>query len=218
MTVAEPRVSEWRNQCLTHTLERASMERISSRIRADCWRPSPWLRHVVAIAVARVAGGALLVATVAALMAAPAGAAGSGGWYGGSPPTLGAGSVSILVAKDIGQSGGTLSAPVHHGWLGVTVAPGSVGQPVQCIVALDAGLHAGSRTDVLLALSFFVEHSGNPIGAGKVTYSFTGSGVSAGAHVEGITDGKSVMIASTVAGGTVTFVAPADHTFVIFRK
>jgi len=155
------------------------------------------------------------------LLGSPAEAAGPADTYDGAPTPLGNGSVSILVAKNIGPLGGEITAPVSHGRITVDVPPGALSQVVQCIVEENHGVPRGQfpRSNVLLVFSFLEELSGGPMKTvAPVTFSFARRMVSGSTHAAVLSSGTFQTISSSVFGHVLTFSGTPYHTFVIFRR
>lgn len=77
-----------------------------------------------------------IVTTGVVSSASSASAAGNGYGFGGGGPPFPGGFVSVLCAKEITHSGGTLTARVGHGTLVVDVGPGPRSGTTQYIVVL----------------------------------------------------------------------------------
>ncbi len=161
-------------------------------------------------------GGAALIGIA---FSSTASAAGGYSGYGGISPHLSGNFVSILAAKEIGPSGGTLSVPVHHGWLTVYIPPGSVSAQVQGIVVLDhhPSSFTGRHGDPLLDFSFLEERSGNPVRtAGSITFTFSGPQVSSDCQVGVMSGGKVRPIVTSVSGDSTSFTARGSNAYLIF--
>jgi hypothetical protein len=168
--------------------------------------------------------GALTVALTMIAFAPSATAAGTGDGYGGTMSSLQAGFVSILVAKDITGSGGTLTARVNHARLSIDVPSISDSQEIQCIVALDR-YSIGPPVDrivpraaVLLDFSVLDERHGSPLRtAPPVMITYSGRRISRDVHVSALDAGTLKAISSSVTGDGISFIASINQALVIFK-
>lgn len=170
--------------------------------------------------------GLVLGATASAVLSmgasATAGAAGADNGYGSAPTTQFGGSAAVLVARQIGESGGTMSAPVRHAHLDVGVPRGVVSHTAQWIVTVSEhpSLWSAAATvptgKILLAFAVAGQRHGAKLRtAVPVLVAFTGSQVTGGTHVSTERFGTFTPVRSFVTGHTVTFAVPSGEAVAI---
>ncbi len=163
-----------------------------------------------------------IFAAISIVLATSAAAAGSGNGYGGAVSSLPGDGTSILSARNIGYRGGDLMSSIRHGWISVTVPPGSTSHQVQCIVVLNeqndaspAGL--SSTSDEIVAFSVLAERSGKPDrSVYPMEVSYTGPQITGGSHIGVLrADNLIQVIPSRVTGNHITFRSSPNRTFVV---
>jgi hypothetical protein len=188
---------------------------LQPQVRGSEWHPAlrRAIAHILFSLAAAVAG---LVA-----FASSASAAGNGyGWSGGGTPFPGGGAGSVLCAKEISHAGGTLTAHAGHGTLVVEVGPASNGPTVQYIVVQAPSSHGqpGQRGS-FLEFSVLAEVQGNPFRtAAPVRISYSGSGITSGAHILVDQSGQLSTQPGSVAGKTLTFSTPPNRLIAVVGK
>jgi hypothetical protein len=170
----------------------------------------------------------LLILTIATAgvvsFASSASAAGNGYGFGGGGPPFPGGFVSVLCAKEITHSGGTLTARVGHGTLVVDVGPGPRSGTTQYIVVLanrdlPSSSSQSAHGSAILGFSVLAEVRGKPVpAAASVTVSYVGSDITSGTQVAVYTSGRLTTQPSSVAGHTLTFRTAPNRAIAVFGR